>query len=353
MESLLLQNLDDRPLDVSNFFAHHYLPKLQRLNLLCCEISSWDFITSRTGALTELHLDFVNPSPTPTTLQLFSIIVSNPDLRKVTLLHQAVPKDYTAATSSHAPLHHLEQLCLSGETRRVFGLLQWLDYPITLDKLAVTVHKCRATDVSQAIGPHLRNHFQRRGGSPSGLGLSLSCDDRIIFDVSEVSGMHLESEHTGKIVALSIQLDQSLPKDLLGKAALELIASIPRENFLHFHGINEPVGMADVYTRLPNLKTLYLERISLTAVFPGPDSNEGIPPSLQTLAFQGLMVHGNDWSLLTTFLARRASSGKRLNVLRLSSSDYMCPELVESIKGTVQELSVKHMRPRIFSGIRL
>ena len=345
MKSLLLCNWNERPVDVSSFLAHHYFPKLQRLNLVRCTISSWDLLMSRTGALTELHLDFTNPSPTPTILQLFSILASNPDLQKVTLFHDAVPNDHADTSSFRAPLHRLKQLHLSGDLRRVFRLLQQLEYPATLDKLSVTLHNCPYASVSQIIGPHLRNYFRRRGRSPSGLGLSISCDDRIVFNVGEGGRIHLGSVQMDKVMALIIPLDQLPPTDPPGKVLLDLLAYIPQEDIVHFWGNSELVDIGGIYTQLPNLNKLHLNKIHLPAIFPGPNpsGNEGISLSLQTLVLRHLTVDDNDWSPLTTFLAYRTSSGKPLNTLVVSYSDHMCSKVVGRIEGMVQEFSVQEM----------
>ena len=331
-------------MDASDFFAHHCFPKLQRLEFAGCTISSWDLLQSRTGALTWLDL-FVDPMPAPTMLQLPSVLASNPVLQEVSLHHLAVPNDHTDRSSFRAPLHHLKRLHLSGDPQCVFRLLQQLDFPATLDRLVIALFDCTEADISQIIGPQLRSYFQRRGRSPGGLGLSLLCDNYIAFDVGEAGEMHLESVEMDKAVVLIIQLGHPPPKDLLGKAALELTAYVPREEIVYFEGTNEPVGMDDIYTRLPNLKTLYLDNIHLPAVFPGPNSsgNESMPPSLQNLALRSTAVEGNDWSPLTTFLAHRASSGDRLDTLKVSRSDHMCREAVENIEGTVREFLAEEM----------
>ena len=347
MESLILWNWDGVPVDMSNFFAHRHLQNLRCLGLANCTISSWDLLQSRTGALTELDIGFIDPTPTPTMLQLLSIIASNPALQEVSLHDRAVPNDHATTSTFFPPLHHLRRLHLSGDLQRVFRLLQHLDYPATLDRLAISLHNCTETDISQIIGPYLRSYLRRRGRSPSGLGLSLFCDNHITFNIGEVGRPHPESVRMGKVVSLFIQLDQSPPKDLLGKAALDLTAYVPQEEILYFEGINEPVGMGDIYIRLPNLRTLCLDRICLPAVFPGPNlsGNESMPHSLQTLALQYTTAEGDDWSPLTTFLSRRASSGNRLNTLKVSYSDHMCLEVVESIKGMVREFSAGNMAP--------
>ena len=65
MESLILWNLRaTRRVDVSNFFSRYRLPRLRRLELTNCTISSWDHLSSRTSILTTLELDFTDLSRT-------------------------------------------------------------------------------------------------------------------------------------------------------------------------------------------------------------------------------------------------------------------------------------------------
>lgn len=215
-----------RPVDLSDFFTHHYFPKLQHIWFIRCAISSWDLLKSRTGALTELWLDFMDPSPTPTTLQLLSILGSNPLLQEVTLLHQVIPNDHVDTSPFRVPLHYILCLCLSGDSQCVFKLLQQLDYPATLYWLSLELQNCTEANVSQIVGPHLQSHLQHCGRSPRGLELSLS-SDKIYFGISNVDGMDVLPAEVNEVVRLCIQLDQSPPKDLLGKLALDLIAYIP------------------------------------------------------------------------------------------------------------------------------
>ena len=89
--------------------------------------------------------------------------------------------------------------------------------------------------------------------------------------------------------------------------------------------------------------TLSLEKVPLSAAFPRPNpgEDEAILHSLQCISLRELVVDDGDWSPLTNFLARRASYGNRLDVLEISRS-HMCPEVMESIGGVVQELEIEH-----------
>jgi len=166
IESLVLLNQSKAPVDFSNFFAHYRFPKLERITVYNCSISSWDHLTSRTSALTTLELDFTHPSPTPsptpTVSQLLSILSSNPALRKICLLKRAVPDgDDDEESSSRAQLHHLEELRLEGDLRHVFNILHQLDHPGNID-LSLTLHDCDNAGASKIIGPYLLDHIGRR-----------------------------------------------------------------------------------------------------------------------------------------------------------------------------------------------
>ena len=54
VESFTVQNDARSMLDVSEFFAWHYLPKLKCFCLSGCKISSWDLLKSQTTTLTTL-----------------------------------------------------------------------------------------------------------------------------------------------------------------------------------------------------------------------------------------------------------------------------------------------------------
>jgi len=88
MESLILRDKRGGPIDLSNFLARYSFPKLQRLELSNCKVSSWNLITSRTPVLTtlDLYLRRFLPGDCPvTTSQLLSILASYPTLQKVSL----------------------------------------------------------------------------------------------------------------------------------------------------------------------------------------------------------------------------------------------------------------------------
>ena len=87
VESFVARDRNRYPsFDVSSYFARYYFPKLRRLELHNCKISSWDLIASRTSLLTTLTLIVDPSSPALTALQLISMLRSNSALREVKLV---------------------------------------------------------------------------------------------------------------------------------------------------------------------------------------------------------------------------------------------------------------------------
>ena len=362
MESLILWNLTGTgAVDVSHFFAHYRFPGLRRLDLTNCTISSWDHLSSRTCILTTLKLDFADPSrpsrftptptPLPTTSQLLSMLASNPTLQRVALLSRAIPNGDGSESSSRVQLRHLEELRLDGNSQHVLKLVNQLDHPRNL-YLVLTLRDCDVVDISQTIGPYLRDHLQRRDKSQDGLNLLVSSATHCIdLHAGNARGIDFSAPSWMGIpifVRVRVQLPRALHEGVLRAAALDLITCVPPEEVVHFRMHDEFATGVDAYTRLPNLRALSVADVSLPAAFPNPNSiGEGeIFRSLEHIVLENMNVCGGDWSPLVTFLAHRVSSGSRLDTLVIISSPHMCPEVMESIRDMVRELRIQEQRPR-------
>jgi len=342
VESLVLRNYDE-VLDVTDFFAHYRFPKLRRLDLTNCMVSSWDYVTSRTGALTNLELDFPEPGSGPTTSQLLSILASNPILQRLILYRNAAPGDHGGESSSRVPLHHLNELKLLGDSQDAMRFLHRLDHPANMDHLTVELEDCMVAEISQTIGPYFRDYLRRRDRSQNGLGIFLSLDHEIILNAGDTHGTGPQLLQAVNFMRITLELDETLPNDVREEVILDLIAHIPRVEIVCLQIHCNSVAIGNVYAQFPNLKTLFLKGTTLSIVFPrqNPDGDESILHSLRCMFLQDLVVGGGDWSPLTTFLSRRASSGNRLDTLEISWSPHMCPEVVESIRGAVQEIKIE------------
>ena len=352
LESLILWSEDETPLDVS-FFAHSRLSKLQHLELSNCTVSSWDHLTSQTTLLTILHLFFNDASPMPTMPQLLSILAHNPNLQKLELNAQAIPKededDEDDDRSRQVPLRHLEELQLTGDLEQVFGLLRRLEYPQKMVNLSISLSHCVVADISQTIGPYLRDYLRRRGRSRNGLGLFTSSSNCIVFNVGDpgrIRPMVLEAARMASFVTITIRLNQA-PGNvrLLQKLTLDLIAYTPREKITYFRTCGSLEALEDLGVQMPNLKTLDLIRVPLSAAFPMPgqgvsQAHERFPPSLQQLFLERMNLNAYGWLPLTTFLSHRASSGNKLSSLLIDGPCHMCFRVSQGIRGVVRELKV-------------
>jgi len=344
VESLILWDRSDQSVDVSDFFAHYRFPKLQCLELVNCTISSWDLMTSRTSVLTTLALGVTYPSPAPTTSELLSILASNPALRDVSLCENGLPDDNGGKSPFRVSLHNLRDLDLSGDLRHVFGFLHRLDLPKDMDSLTLNLMGCAVADISQLIGPYLRDYLRHRDKSQNGLGLYLFSEGYTTFHVGDVDGIVLSTPATTRIrtfIVITVWLDQR-PKELLMGVPLELITQIPREEVVYLEVFGEPAAMEDVSAQLPNLRGLHFKKTPLLSIFPvsALDGDGKIFPSLRHIYLDHIPIRGGDWGPLMTFLYHRAISGDRLCSLVIDGSPRMHPWVEDRIRSTVQEFTM-------------
>ena len=354
VESFILFNQSKAPVNVSKFFAHYRFPKLERLALYNCSISSWDHLTSRTSALTTLELDFTHPSttpsPTPAVSQLLSILSSNPALRKVVLLKRAVPDsdgDGGSEPSSRVQLPHLKELRLDGGLRHVFNILHRLDHPGNMDLLSLMLHDCDNADVSQIVGPYLRDHIGGRDKAQNGLNLSVSSGYRtyraphVALRLGKAGGTNYSDQaqmQIGTFIAVTMLLNGN-SRDMRERIILDLIDCTPREEIVYFKGGNNPIATKDSCTQLSNLKALSYDGVPLSAAFPNPNLvGEKIFPSLEYVSLERIDEEG--WSPLITYLADRVSSGNKLDTLVISDSPDMPSDVEDGLRGMVRELKV-------------
>jgi len=354
VESFILWNRGGARVDLSDFFSHCRFLKLRHLFFTRCTFSSWDRLASLTGALTTLDLATSFPSPSPTTSQLLSILASNPLLRKIGLDRRVIPDDDGDRSSFRVPLRHLDKLELTGDLQDVFRFLHRLDHPKNMYCLVLELENCLPVEVSQLIGPYVRDYLRGRDRSRNGLELSLSSlsslssDRGINLHVSDAPGTTFQPADT--FVGITVGLNEVLPGDALEEVTLDLIAHVPGQEIVHFTTVGILTDMGNIYPRFPNLRTLSFDGILLSAAFPEPDRNNGALISLQHISFRDLVTGLGDWGLgdwgpLTTFLACRASSGNQLNILEISGSPHMCSATVEVIRGMVGEFKIGHQNP--------
>ena len=302
IESFILWNQrEDTPVDVSDFFTRYLSQKLRYLDLFNCAISLpwWDYLTSRTSVLTTLFLDLIPPSPTPTTSQLLSILSSNQTLRNVVLIGCAIPNDGSGGSSFRVQLHHLKELCLEGGLRHIIGLLHQLDYPRNMN-LTLELHDCGVADISQTIGPYLRDHLQRHDRPRNGLHLFVSSGpiandtQSIILHVGDAGRDNFSAPvWIGANAFVEVDVLLKLPSsDVSGRTILDFITHVPREEVVYFQTYYDPVPMEDIPTQFPNVKVLSLSTIPLLAAFPSQNivGDGRIFPSLERVLLRDVIV---------------------------------------------------------------
>ena len=345
LESLiLLDESEDSSADVSDLFAYHNFPKLQRLELVNCDISSWDLLVSRTSILTTLKLDFSYTSPNPTTSQLLSILNSNPALQKISLIDYAIPDDGGDNSFTRVSLHHLKELELAGDSQDVFAVLRRLDHPKNMDRLTIDLKNCDTEDLSELIGPYLRDYIQRRGKSPNGLGLFLSSGHPIVFHVGDVDGVDFSAVGPVRMktfMEITIHLAYRLSKEFLTElVTLDLIGYPPWEEIVYFRARGDPIRMEVYPDQWTHLRALHFEGTPLHIAFENPNNDGKILHSLQRVTLDRVAVRHGDWSPLMSFLARCSSSRNRLDTLEIIGSYSMRPGVEENIRGAVGELRI-------------
>ena len=138
-------------------------------------------------------------------------------------------------------------------------------------------------------------------------------------------------------VTLELEFGMNPAMPLPEKAILDLIAHVPREEVTALLMFDTRVSVCDIYSQLPNLKTLIFNLASLSEVFPGPDTIDYgvIPVSLKNLTLEWLTLDDDDWSSLLTFLAHRASAGNPLQMLKIDRGPHVFG-MVEDIERMVE-----------------
>ena len=335
-------------LDISDFFARHHLPKLRSLFLHgALRILSWDCLVPHTTLLTTLSLNIHECSPTqpPTTSQLLSILVSNPNLRELLITRHMIPKDDDGSTFQ-APMPHLKELQLTGEFRPVFRLLDRLTFPGTLDHMLLTTLNPAVEDVLPISGPYLRGYIRRHHKLQDELEIDLFSTNRGFFIcVNAPDERHLRNPFRREpppSVELRVITDGMPPLDVPGDLCLDLAAFTPRERVLYLKADFFKSRMEDLLIAMPNIEALYFSNATLSKGFlqpnpDGPHANMKLLPSLRSLHLDNIDLLDDDWGHLTTYLAHQTSDNQTIS-LEISSRyhlPHVCPKVVKEVEDLV------------------
>ena len=347
VESIIWRKRGYLSMDISDFFARSSLSKLRFLELSGnFRISSWDHLTSRTTLLTTLSLEMFesspSPIPNPTISQLLSILISNPNLQKLRLTNEALPKD-TDVSTLRVPLHHLKILSLLGDFRRLFGLLRQLILPETLDDMYLSGSNPTVEEVSQILWPYMLDHFRRDARFQDRLEVvSYSARSFISITVGVICAL---GTAPAPRVSLALALD-GRPPDVLEQFFINLVLPTPRERIVSL--------VADLDTKLPeelvfmmlNIERLYLFNVGLSKRFLQPKpggrhANAKLFPSLLSLRLEGVKLDDNDWGHLITYLIHQNAGGQTISLGMDGDLPYMPPEVVNEVEGLVKEFAYR------------
>jgi hypothetical protein len=340
-ESFILRNTswsDD--VDISNFFSRYHFPKLQRLRLLGCSISSWNLLESRAASLTTLSLTSIRQSPLPTLPQILSILSANPNLQSLELSYGSIPHADSDRSSPQVQLCCLKTLDLRGIPRRVFGLLNRLELPDKLDDLTLILSGNPLSDLPQTLGPYLGDYIRRR--SPDRLRLSvghhLDC-----FYISVGDAYEGDSTRANWFTKVEGHQDVTLGEEEAHRLCFDTIAHIPQETIATVTTALPILRSEELCIGMCNLAHLQLEGINVSTWFVEPEIHEphdlkDLLRGLRSISISEPSLGGGDWSPLTNFLARRAAVGNRIHSLRVSCHPPMGDAVVKGIMRMVDIL---------------
>ena len=343
MESFILLNRGGSSIvDVSALFSRYHFPKLRRLWLDGCRISSWDLLKSQAMVLNILHLTSSGLLPTPSLSQLLSVLSSSPLLQILTLSQNTIPHVIDNDRSSpRVLLRHLKKLCLLGNLHHVFGLLNRLELPDKVDKLSLSLDECSPSDVSEILGPYLGDLVRRRGKFPGGgLGLVISLNSRgLHLSAGDVRGGH----HFAGVVDfadVSVDMNLTLEDEEATRLGFDIIAQIPREQVVILHTSLPILLSQELCVEMCNLAYLRIDNVDLSTLFMEPIVREPYTPkdllrSLDRITFTWPVLSDGDWGPFIDFLSHRAAAGNRISSLTLIYHPYMDEDVVESIEHVV------------------
>ena len=337
--SFILRNLGRSDIvDVSDFFSRYNFPKLRRLHLLECSISSWDLLGSRITSLTSLSLTNCLLLPIPTLSQLLSILSANPNLQYLELSYSAVPTADSDSTFSQIQLCCLRTLDLTGDPRRVFGLLTRLEFPDKLEDLHLFLSNFSPSDLPKTVGPYLRNHIRRRSSDRLRLSVLPYLHH---FRVKVGDACEGDPARVNWFMTVEGNPDVELGEEEADKLCFDIIAHIPQEEIIEVSTTLPFLRSEEPCIQMCNLTHLELKGIDVSTWFVVPKIRKphvfkDILRGLRSISISEPSLSGGSWGPLTTFLARRAAVGNRISSLRLHGYPRMGEAVVQKIRNTVE-----------------
>ena len=342
IESIVLGNVD-----VSDLFTRYRFPKLRNLYLLQgFRISSWDHLKSTTTALIHLSLSDIDtssspsPSAVPTTSQILSLLASNPNLRSLALDVLPINDDSGYSPKLQVPLRHLGWISLTGPFHHLFPILQRLEFPERMNFGEVTLYSCTPQEVLEVIGSYIPDCLRHDARFRDRLAISLQSNTRCISVSARVVGPNRLPQDGPPYRKFEGRLSYTIPCDVR-RLCIDILALLPQESIIDFE-TNLSVT-EEIFIAMPNLKALHLAQpvVSVGFLLPdpnGPNTGKKLLPSLQRLYLEMARPVNDNWNPLITYLSHQTSGDQAIS-LDLLGEDHVCSEVIEKIKGLVEELA--------------
>ena len=335
IESIILLTGVDEPMDFSNFFARSRLPKLQRLHLGGpINASVGIHLMSQTTCLTSLNLSISWEPPPLSISQLLSILLSNPNLRDLSLTNAVVSLDIDES-EIRVPLRRLEVMILCGKSDFIFILLQRLELPAALNytQLIFTVPPV-VEDIPRTLGPYMQNRLLRDVRFQEKR--SVNCYSSFISVRPFTEGTFEETECAPTFVIDIYNRDILL--DLMELVLCEHVVLLKMD---HSMGMRQ-----ELFIAMPNIEWLSLRDVSLTDGFlqpdqTGPHANAKLLPSLRYLDLEDVTAD-TGWRPLVDYLVHQTSNRQAISLTLGPRRDYdVPPEVIEEIEGLVEAVDIE------------
>lgn len=331
VESIVLWAWSTPP-RLTNFFAQSRFPKLQHLYIRGpFRTLPWEHLALHTGRLTTLKIKLTGVPRLPTLPQIISVLASNPGLRELSLSGAALPED-TVELGIRVSLCHLKGIKLKGDLRWIFGVLQRLDLPSSLDHMGLHPDDPTEEDISRTLGPYMQGQLKRDSRFQHGLGVALFPACVNICAVWTSGG----PEQSGRFTTSSIS---NIPHKKM-EFAFHLLPFIPSRHVVSLQIYHSSIR-EELFVTMPNIKTLRLRQVTLSGRFLQPDpngplANRKLLPSLRYLRLEDVDAKSAGWEPLKAYLIHQTSGGQAIS-LRMCSHCNVSQMVVEEIRGLVEE----------------
>jgi len=363
ISSLIPEGEDVRPssiesivlsaVDISDLFTRYRFPKLHNLHLSRgFRISSWDHLKSATATLTHLSLSDVETSPrsplpsaVPTTLQILSLLTSNPNLRSLTLRALQINDGGGGSPRLQVSLRHLEHISLEGHFHHLFPILQRLEFPERMDRGEITLENCTAQEVLEVIGSYVPDCLRRDARFRDRLAISLRLNTRSVSLWASVAGVTHCGPNTlprdgSPYRRFEGRLSRMTPFDAR-KLCIDILALLPQQIIIDFD--TDLSVTEEVIVAMPNLEALYLVQpvVSYGFLMPapnGPNPRKKLLPSLRRLYLERARPVDDDWDPLVTYLDHQTSGDQAVSLDLLGEGVHVCSEAIEDMEDLVEEL---------------